>query len=1181
MSTATLYAAIDDSPGYISSPNLIGAVGSGKNPRIVIGYAGGNKFRGAIKFDPIPTDATSITTAILHMRSHHVFRFDSPDLYAARATAAWVEGTYGGDQAWYSANQTRWPNPAFTTSNQSSFTPGTAHDAWTTVDITGIYRDILASKNDFGIVLHDHSGEIDRNELWEIYSIQGGSSAYVELTYNTTPAPPDPGDPTYPDTIAQYFYNNWSRQCDPAASGYWAGYHPVNNIDDKTIAPLADCNASLIEARVLKEIMPVDTILPLGLQRIDNNNPQIKYYSTFSSGDTRTSSNGFRKFEPGGTFSEFSASWSGASSSYNKFFSDDCATCYPVAFNFGVLDQLNSMVYSTTSASSASVPTDFPRKVGLGTSYLMMKGAANAYVSYANTWYATTDPFSWGSSYSWTDKASAYAEVLFRGQSFKWYATVPKGKGGGVATIYLTDISRLKAGMGDTTYVIDTVTLPDNVNAEAIWEITFESGLLQPDTDYKIRIERISGFISIDSFEGYWEGSMVDYNEDSRRITFNSKSSFTQVYDSTYSNGSVYKWNDGNEYMTFDFTGDRVIVLGAKGPNFGVINISLYRMDYTFSTTDLVAFASIPGSPGAYDKLTSITVDTDTSATGGEEFARWVLFDSEDYPLWYTGAVYPSSPVYTIPWGKYRLVLTIDATNSTYSAYTDDLNKANFYSRCHNCDTPAGSPTTTYKYIYLDGILAHESIALALGFENQSHYDILTSVATALQVESTVTDMGLKFMPRIGKDTDILLTEGQNTLVNYNIVNDFNNMATILVSAGGSIDGLPLYTLTQDKANKELLKRTVMRSQDFRDTQDYMQLIGLSRTELKKRNIPERRVTVTHAGDLDLEPGDSFLLSTKKMGRIRVRINKMDISEDTSGTTMSLDCVHWGMFRALNQAPSATGGYTPAGDTPPVDLPGPFEDVPIIPPNPPEGKGYNPPVFYPKDPIVMPPIPPGNPPDTYRDGYYTIDDFNRDDADTWGLASCGVEWYNVGGVGHISANRGTLVTTSGMIESGYEMYLPVRAIPENLNMTMLVNFSALPVTIDDFDFRLGIYTQDGTEAISYGMTVTETELGMELGLAAGWVSNSHEDGASEEYKGTYFPDTWYMIELNISDSGGGAPYTKTMSARVWNYYSSPRPAYQIVMPMRGDLPVLNYPYIYLTNMTGIASTVTIDHIEIV
>ena len=147
--------------------------------------------------------------------------------------------------------------------------------------------------------------------------------------------------------------------------------------------------------------------------------------------------------------------------------------------------------------------------------------------------------------------------------------------------------------------------------------------------------------------------------------------------------------------------------------------------------------------------------------------------------------------------------------------------------------------------------------------------------------------------PRIGEDTQVYLREGENTLVNWQITNDVSEVATMLVSSGADIDGLPLFTITEDKETRSRVGRTIMRQHDFRSVGSYIQLIALSRAELRKRAYPERRVQVSHiSNELGLEKGDSFVLWTKKSGSIRVRIERLEIDE-SDGRVYNMECVTW------------------------------------------------------------------------------------------------------------------------------------------------------------------------------------------------------------------------------------------------------------------------------------------------
>jgi len=241
------------------------------------------------------------------------------------------------------------------------------------------------------------------------------------------------------------------------------------------------------------------------------------------------------------------------------------------------------------------------------------------------------------------------------------------------------------------------------------------------------------------------------------------------------------------------------------------------------------------------------------------------------------------------------------STTNNWDAWTREGGSGAYITLVDGGGGGGGDTGDTSRYIYLDGILTNEEVALSSDFENQDHMAILNSLTSAVQVESNVTEAGLSFVPRVGKDTDVILREGQGTVVTWNIVNDFSNMASILYSKGSDIDGLPLFTITQDSKNRDILGRNVVRSEDFSSTQDYLQLIGLSRTELKNRRLADKRITVEYTGkSLDLLPGDSFTLYSLKMGAIRIRIDKMAVKESTSsGHTWSMDCERW----PINTAP--------------------------------------------------------------------------------------------------------------------------------------------------------------------------------------------------------------------------------------------------------------------------------------
>lgn len=675
--------------------------------------------------------------------------------------------------------------------------------------------------------------------------------------------------------------NGWNYECDP---NYVNGDVPGLDRDDgvlnsKTISdvdidPSNDCHAGVVEIGIHKSIINRDSIKQLALQRIDNNNLQISYSHTPVSGETITTSQGYRKFEPGSLFRNFTVNYSGANSSYTKFYDSDCANCYPDTFSLGILDQNNTMVYDSDSSSGTVSP-----KVGVFTKHILMKGASNATVTHVDAWPAKSDILSWGASYSYTEVAGDTATVHFRGESFKWYATIPSDKTGAEVSIELRKKNN-STGLWEGWQTLESsLFLPSDISSTIVYEISYESHLLESDTVYEFRITNIDGnFCSIDSFEGYWSSSLTSYNEDSTRFFVSRPDRMSQIYDKRFSAGSIFKWNNIKGFVDIHFTGDRVLVFSAKGRFHGKLRFFLSE---SVGTYDGAGRIFIPGG----DPVNGSLVVNLNTGKRGVEVAQAVVFDSNDY--------FPNG----LKWSSYALRVGL-YDEETYQANVGDLDSNTFVERCESCNPSSGNTQETQRFVYFDGAAIHEDIRLSVSFENETNLEQLKSIANILQSEWDITERGLLLDPRIGEDTEVILREGTNTLVDWTIVNDIEEMASILVSSGADIDGLPLFTITEDKRNRNNLGRTVMRRMDFRDVADYFNLIGLSRTELKKRSKPSKRITVTHIGYLpelvDLGVGDSFILYTKKMGKIRVRIDTYQRSEDESaGTEFQLECIPW------------------------------------------------------------------------------------------------------------------------------------------------------------------------------------------------------------------------------------------------------------------------------------------------
>lgn len=726
--------------------------------------------------------------------------------------------------------------------------------------------------------------------------------------------------------------DNWEYQCDPEYNG------PRNNppMDGKTISETKlavenDCYASVVEVGAEKKILDIDPASKyLIKQRIDNNSGQIKYLHTPDASETITTTSGFRKFEPGSFFRKYTFSFSGATDNFSKFYDSDCADCYPDPFAFGIVDQNNSLIFATDNSSGTH-----SRKAPNYTKHVLMKGAVDATVTSCDAWPARLDPLSWGGSYSYSTVTGDYAIIHFRGQTFKWYATVPSTETAGAVSI---EIRRMES---DNTWSAWSVLqanfqLPDDISNEAVYHIPYESGLLEYEVTYEIRITNLGGFVSIDSIEGYWTGSFVDYNEDSDRISVRYPDKITQIYDKRYSGGSLVKWNHERQWLQFNFIGDRVIIYSAKGRHHGHLSIAIWDTTNGKKYLDNENKIMFPSGNADGDFVVNL-------GTGkrGNEFAQYIALDTDD------------QLPFGLPWSKYHVKVWSEPVEQ-YSTTDDEIDSNSFMSRCKNCKSPSGNQVTVNEYVYLDGISVHEAAGLSISFENQTKLDQLTSVAEATQNEWIITEDGLRFEPRLGQDTNILLREGTNTTVGWEIVDDVTEVSTMLLSTGADIDGLPLFTITEDKKNKDIIGRTIMRQQDFRSVADYFTLIGLSRGELQNRRYPEKRITVTHIGkEFDLDIGDSFLLHTKKAGVLRVRIERKERNEAGEGNIFNLECIRWApdtSYTYLEGVMPAFGGQSDPQepiddeqDPEPVEPPppaGPPPDGGVIPP-PPDAGAWN------------------------------------------------------------------------------------------------------------------------------------------------------------------------------------------------------------------------------------------------
>lgn len=688
-------------------------------------------------------------------------------------------------------------------------------------------------------------------------------------------------------------HDGWDYQClesyspgDDSFFGNKKGIMRNSEFNDQTLEAANDCHASIVEIGAFKEIVPKDVIKPLALQRIDHDNLQIKYFHVCDPSETRTVTKdgiNLRRFEPGTFFRRASVTWSGATGNHHKFFKSDCSNCYPDGYHFGVVDSnQNAVLLSDDNSGTTTVQS------GIYSRFLLMRGDQGAVVNNVDAWRGQSDHLSHGGGFAWTDTEDDYCTVHFRGQSFKWYATIPESKTGAQVSIEIREKSpgTWTHGVAESfwsswTTLEASYQLPNSIHGEVVYEIGYNSGILNADTVYEIRITNLDGgFCSVDSFEGYWEGSFTMYNEDATRIKVSDTQLFKQIYDKRFSEGSMYKWNAGGKGVSMVFEGDRIIVLSAKGRNHGKMRISMRNYNNGFGRYDSGLDEDKVYIPGG-EADGSLIVDLHRGKKGNET-AQYVIFDSD---LYFTNG---------LPWNHYGISV-VNSPVETYEATKNEIESDSFRKRCHHCKADNSGKKTINKYVYLDAIGVHEATGLSVVFNNETNLKQIQSITEALQTEWTVNEEGLRVEPIIGIDTDYALREGENTLVDYNIVYDVSKVATILYSTGADIDGLPLFTITEDKKAREVMGRTIMRDNDFREIGSYEQLIGLSRTELRKRREPEKRITVTHLGDLDkpLRKGDIFNLVTRGNGTLKVRIIKRTRSQTTSGTTYELECTTW------------------------------------------------------------------------------------------------------------------------------------------------------------------------------------------------------------------------------------------------------------------------------------------------
>lgn len=571
-------------------------------------------------------------------------------------------------------------------------------------------------------------------------------------------------------------------------------------IDKEIIVPSSDCHASIVEVGVYGKILDRDFISRTPYQQIDGTNKAITFYHAPAASET-FSAGSAKKFEPGGFFRKLTIS--GGST---------VAT-----------DEYNATIYSG-GAGSFVCPAY--------TRFLLFTGG-NVSVTEVDTWPSVLSAYSYGGSYSWTEVQDDYLLFDFRGVSLKWFATVPEDKTAGTAKIELR--SKNEDGTWNVWDTLEaSLQLPSDIAGEKVWEITYESGILQPETSYQLKITNLTNnFISIDAFAGYWSSSYVEFNEDHERMELRHIKDGDQQYDLRYGQGSIYEFPGSSPTLTtwvhFEFEGDRILLFSRLGPGYGKIKLGFNgELD-------------IPG--GESDGTVIIDLEHDF------DIPQAVVFDSNDWFI-----------TDGMPWGDYKV----------------SVNKVG--------DT---------EEIWFEGIGVLETSGLSVKFIDTSHLEILKSVTEAVQLEWDINENGLEILPRLGVDTEVIFSEGKGTTIKVDNVQDISQVASMLVTSGADIDGLPLTAIVENKTNRQLLNRTIMRPYDLRNVGDYFTLIGAARTELLRRRKPQRRITITTTDMQGVTYGDSFIVNDKEFtGRARA-MTIMQRQTHGEGIEYTIECLEW------------------------------------------------------------------------------------------------------------------------------------------------------------------------------------------------------------------------------------------------------------------------------------------------
>lgn len=236
MATTTWNVSKDSRIAYRTSDGW--EAGSGTSDGLPVGLYSGYRYRTLLGFSYSFSGMVSITSATLHLRTSsqiHVAFGSDPDIYVARLTSSFSEGSSSGLSA---SNAVTYANqPSHTNTNRATEDVTTSEDADVSIDITDLIVDAFNAGTFYGLKIYavDESAASD---VTEFFSSEYSTSkdAYISVTYTTNTAPNAPtgltptGD-TVVSGLTPTFRGTFS---DPDAGDLMANAQVIVYADDGT-----------------------------------------------------------------------------------------------------------------------------------------------------------------------------------------------------------------------------------------------------------------------------------------------------------------------------------------------------------------------------------------------------------------------------------------------------------------------------------------------------------------------------------------------------------------------------------------------------------------------------------------------------------------------------------------------------------------------------------------------------------------------------------------------------------------------------------------------------------------------------------------------------------------------------------------------------------------------------------